>query len=440
MLLKLPEYLILRWSRKIAGLTDYPEFKIYMQFITEEADVLCNPITNFTYLDADSRKKGMQSRAYFATDTEEEHRNKCSYCNKNNHYIHVCYSFMEKRPEERLEYIKKKGLCFQCLKKGHVARTCTVRSICNKCSLKHPTCLHGDYEKLRNKDQGLSENNNYEGLSHRLFSEPKERIQTSIILPVYLSVRDNPSNPIMVYCILDTQRDTSFITEDAARILNVPFEETNLQLTTMNATSVIKCKKYNNLQIKGINESISVTLPTLFSITYPNTQNCQQLESLEMSADPRRVICGLNTEPFGQRTDLGWSIVGMSLSEDEKVNDLSSTHSIQTSVPYQLRLDKNLSNDVSFVYKTSCKEILDVLESDFSERKYEMKFQNDKLSQNDLKLLDMIEKTIHRDENGFYEMPLPFIDKPNLPNNKFVGEKNTRPFEETPSQRQTILR
>ena len=232
--------------------------------------------------------------------------------------------------------------CFQCLKKGHVARTCTMRSICKKCSLKHPTCLHGDYEKLRNKDQGLSENNNYEGLSHRFFSEPKERMQTSMILPVYLSVRDNPSDPIMVYCILDTQSDTSFITEDAARILNVPFEETNHKLTTMNATSVIKCKKYNNLQIKGINESISVALPTLFSreiipinqshIPTPKTASnwshlrCLMTKIPEIQAckvglligyncpqalAPRRVICGLNTEPFGQRTDLGWSIVGI---------------------------------------------------------------------------------------------------------------------------------
>ena len=96
MLLKLPEYLILRWSRKITGLTDYPEFKIYVQFITEDADIMCNPITNFTYLDADSRKKGMQSRESFATYTEEEQRNKCSYCNTNNHSIHACYSFMEK--------------------------------------------------------------------------------------------------------------------------------------------------------------------------------------------------------------------------------------------------------------------------------------------------------------------------------------------------------
>ena len=329
-----------------------------------------------------------------------------------------------------------------------------MRSICKKCSLKHPTCLHGDYKKLRNKDQGLTENNNYEGLSHRLFSEPKEIMQTSMILPVYLSVRDNSSDPIMVYCILDTQSDTSFITEVATRILNVPFEETNLKLTTMNATSVIKCKKYNNLQIKGINESISVALPTLFSreiipinqshIPTPKTASnwihlrCLMTKIPDIQAckvglligyncpqalAPRRVICGLNTEPFGQRTNLGWSIVGMSLSEDEKVNDLSSTHIIQTSVPDQLRLDKNVSNDVKLVYKTSCKEILDVLESDFSERKYEMKFQNQKLSQNDLKCLDMIEKTIHRDENGFYEMPLPFIKKNNLPNNKFVTEK-----------------
>ena len=91
-----------------------------------------------------------------------------------------------------------------------------MRSICKKCSLKHPICLHGNYEKSRNKDQGLSENNNYEYLSHRLFSEPKERMHTSMILPVYLSVRYNPSDPIMVYCIFDTQSDTSFITEDAA--------------------------------------------------------------------------------------------------------------------------------------------------------------------------------------------------------------------------------
>ncbi len=44
--------------------------------------------------------------------------------------------------KEKLEFLKKKGVCFGFLEAGHTSKGCTRRLTCQKCSLKHPTTLH----------------------------------------------------------------------------------------------------------------------------------------------------------------------------------------------------------------------------------------------------------------------------------------------------------
>ena len=156
MLTKIPEHMLHRWSRQISGLTDYPKFDAYVKFITKEAEILCNPITNFRdNLEADSKKRysNAHSRTAFANDTDEQPKDKCSFCDSKEHSLHDCTNFMHKTPQERSEFIMKMGYCFHCLKRGHMARKCTNRSMCEKCSYRHPTCLHGDWEKLKMKDE-----------------------------------------------------------------------------------------------------------------------------------------------------------------------------------------------------------------------------------------------------------------------------------------------
>ena len=469
MLEKLPVYLVERWSRQICDYNEYPDFRTFVAFIVKEADILCNPITNLRLTKSDQMKKDTAGRSYFVSesaDANDAPQLQCVYCRKNYHNIYNCRSFTSRSSNERSEFITKNGLCFGCLKKGHMSRKCPKRSICQKCNKQHPSCLHDDYVARVAKEQAnAAEDSSAESMkeedigtirtkvSHRLIGSADVPVQTSMIVPVYLSVA-GAKDEILVYCILDTQSDTSFITEKTASKLGATYTNANLKLSTMTSTEVLQCKKFRNLNVRGIHESTMVNLPVLYSRDtipvkrshIPTTETANKWNHLNTLCDvipemqecdvglligyncpqalaPREVITGNINEPYAQKTDLGWSIVGMN-STDSKVEDSVSHKIVTIHVPDDLRLNGNKgTNSTHFVYRTSCKELLDIMENDFSNCSHVPPLQTDTISQDDLKFVKIIESSIHRQENGFYESPLPFRDAPNLPNNRCVAKK-----------------
>lgn len=80
----------------------------------------------------------------------------------------------------------------------------------------------------------------------------------------------------------------------------------------------------------------------------------------------------------------------------------------------------NLKTRIHYVNRIKVKEIIpsdiiNILESDFSERARE----NDPVSQEDLNFLAKLKENITQKDSGHYEMPLPFKEeRPKLPNNK----------------------
>ena len=63
---------------------------------------------------------------------------KCRFCEKN-HALGSCQEFKKKKVEDRVEFIKIKGLCFGCLKPGHLSISCQSRLTCEECGKLHPT-------------------------------------------------------------------------------------------------------------------------------------------------------------------------------------------------------------------------------------------------------------------------------------------------------------
>ena len=107
---------------------------------------------------------------------------------------------------------------------------------------------------------------------------------------------------------------------------------------------------------------------------------------------PREVLAGGNDEPYGIKTDLGWSIVGGSGAGSGR----SLCHKVTV-------------RETPAVTMT---DIIRVLESDFQGAKNDRK-----TSQEDLNFLRIMEEGIGKTENGHYEMPLPFKERPILPDN-----------------------
>ena len=130
----------------------------------------------------DKPQRTNNSRASFATSTStstpESEKPKlpkkwCYSCKSDTHSTEDCRILLKKPYDERLNDIKKMGLCFACLRKGkHISKDCkevdwnvvisakTVESrlekrvdantVCGSCKAKHPTVLHRERKQHEN--------------------------------------------------------------------------------------------------------------------------------------------------------------------------------------------------------------------------------------------------------------------------------------------------
>ena len=95
-------------------------------------------------------KKGNQSARTLVSETKETVPKtetvprSCTFCDRNGHILNECRTFGAKTDKEKREYILKNGLCYGCLNRGHMSKSCTQKSTCKVCSKRHPTSLHMD--------------------------------------------------------------------------------------------------------------------------------------------------------------------------------------------------------------------------------------------------------------------------------------------------------
>lgn len=134
-------------------------------------------------------------------------------------------------------------------------------------------------------------------------------------------------------------------------------------------------------------------------------------------------MSGGENEPYTQRTDLGWSIVGHGNPCVDYGDAIGTSHLIIVrQVTPSVEPSINLKTEVRFMHRNKVKEItpsdiLKVLESDFPERAGE----EDSVSQDDLQFLSIMRENITQRDTGHYEMPLPFKERLKLPNNKICA-------------------
>lgn len=486
MLAKLPDWLTSRWNRKVTEAQEndqtFPNFSQFVEFLSREAKIACNPITSLHALkpSENERTRPSKNRSHgarvLATNSDAKPATtSCVYCEKAGHSLQKCRKFISEPIAERLKFVQEKRLCFGCLKSGHRSKDCERREKCDTCEKRHPTCLHDNRtkeertpnktNKTKNSDrtnQGngdcSQDNNNNtitqsEATSNRVMQNVKDT-HTSSIVPVWVSSASRPEREVLVYALLDTQSDTTFILEETARALHTKTEPVQLKLTTMSSrNTVVSCNKLSGLQVRGFYSNKIICLPVTYARDFipanrdhiPTPDTAKAWPHLEHIADeiaplqscdvglligyncpqalvPRQVVPGEESQPFAQMTDLGWSIVGFSNLCLDYGDAIGVSHQvIVKQVTPSLQSASNLTSEVHYVYRTQIKEIvspvdiLKVLESDFAERTSE----DTNISQEDLRFLSKIKGGIRLKADGHYEMPLPFkSERPNLPDNK----------------------
>nr|XP_055051100.1 uncharacterized protein LOC129436861 [Misgurnus anguillicaudatus]XP_055051101.1 uncharacterized protein LOC129436861 [Misgurnus anguillicaudatus] len=456
---KLPDWIASRWNRQVTVSLmegkDFPSFKDFAEFMSTEAEIVCNPITSLHALHSRelpsekvmSKEMRRNKAVVFHTQSsvnndktltaKGQSRATCMLCHDDNHQLCKCPKFMEMSLKDRRVYVKDNKLCYGCMKPGHSAKECRRRHTCDVCKLRHPTCLH-DYNYVTNanrerslptvRDVYAQERETTNAMSLNVTSEDQS-ITTSMIVPVWVSSCKNPSKEQLVYALLDTQSDTSFIDEAVSNELQVDTHPVKLKLTTMLGDNmVIKSNRVSDLRVRGYNSSVHIDLPPTYTKecipinrdhipTQETAKNWNHLKPITnelpplLSCEvglligyncprvlaPRKVILGKDDEPYAILTDIGWSIIGCS-TPGFRESTISLCHRITTKeMPTLTPL-----------------EAIHVLESDFKD----VATDNATVSQEDIMFLDKLREGINKNAQGHYEMPLPFKQRPFLPDNR----------------------
>ena len=470
-LVKLPEWIVLKWNRIVYKSKEqtgkFPSFKEFMHFVTKEADIACDPVTSLCSLkenDSQPSSRSVRARSFMSevkdkpcswSDTATSNKFDCVYC-KGYHNLDQCSGFLAVTLEKRKLFVRENGLCYGCLRKGHTANKCYKKKKCETCGRMHPTVLH-EYRPQFNpnsyKDRDQTPVSHVSHLTHAGSCS-----LSSLILPVYVSHKNSPDKEVMVYAMLDSQSDTTFVTEDTCAQLGISGDEITLLLSTLYAENkVVGSHIITGLSVRGYNATQRISLPQSYTRhTVPANRNhiptpdmarkwphLRQIENqiaplqdveiglligynCSRALLPRDVIAPVNNGPFAQRTDLGWSIVGTvgvdNDFENTNLDVVGLSHRVMVCKVDPLLLggkDSPGTVDVMVSLRNKVKplisptDVIKVMSMDFNDQKgYEIPF-----SRKDKLFLEILKENIERVE-GHYQMPLPFSDRQiTLPNN-----------------------
>eukprot|EP00057_Strongylocentrotus_purpuratus_P002977 XP_003725633.2 PREDICTED: uncharacterized protein LOC100892397 [Strongylocentrotus purpuratus] len=460
---KLPDWLVARWGRTVARYRQdtvaFPPFSIFARFVNDEATIACDPVTSFQM--PKGERKLPTARAFGTDARKSNSKPSCSFC-KGTHRLEDCSTFKVETLDSRKEFVKEQRLCFGCLKFGHVSKKCKIRSTCSLCKYKHPTVLHDESwrtTKAQPKDSKVQEE--MQSSSHASANRFNIKAKTSSILPVWLS-HGTAREQRLVYAMLDTQSDTTFILDKTKQDMGIKGKEVNLLLSTMTrADERVKSEKITGLKVKAFNSNKEISLPPTYTRSimsanrehiptpdvarsYPHLTEIAEfmmpLQDCEIglligydcakALAPRAVILSSDENgPFGMQTDLGWSIIGTvdSNYQGSAEDPIGLSHRILgCEIPTELHgVNKHQKFDAVFSQSITAKEeitpshILKLMEAGFNADTNERPY-----SQHDKKFLKVMEDGIHVADNGHYEMPLPFkMEEPLMPNNLFQAKK-----------------
>ncbi|XP_028514343.1 uncharacterized protein LOC114574887 [Exaiptasia diaphana] len=233
---KLPSYSGVKWCRHAHDMRlrmKKVSFTEFVRFVKEEADLANDFIFSPDALKRERRKtvdkeyksrskrseSSSTARGSFATTTtlpsskpSTSKPTSCPACEKPGHALERCYVFKAKSAEDRRDFVMSKGLCFGCLKSGHLSSSCQGRLQCEECGKPHPMPLYGVKPKPKPRNKQRAGNNNVASNNAIITTPIEEEIAscncvessgatTSLIVPIFLSHKDYPDCKVKVYAL-----------------------------------------------------------------------------------------------------------------------------------------------------------------------------------------------------------------------------------------------
>ncbi|KAJ8369824.1 hypothetical protein SKAU_G00098520 [Synaphobranchus kaupii] len=303
---KKTDWVTSRWNRQVTRqlkqTEDYPSFKEFADFIAQEAEIACNPMTSFHALKPTEERqfrdvKCPKANAFLTNATAPEKSQsttgvkthnaaegsskesfgsnpvKCMYCEES-HSIHKCQKLLGQPVENKKRFIMDNKLCFGCLRRGHNSKDCKKKATCGICKKYHPTPLHEDRppaektsahamqaEEAKTSPTQAEENTS----SLSCYVNRGGEGSTSMIVPVWISL-DTTESETLVYALLDTQSSNTFVDREVCERMGAVLEPVKLKLSTMmGKDSVVKSERVSGLSVRGFSSQSTIDLPPAYT-------------------------------------------------------------------------------------------------------------------------------------------------------------------------------
>ena len=475
---RLPVSLRHKWEKEITKHSEknggeYPGFHVFSKVVRDQARIKNNPNVlaaskrTTTTPAFSNRKDKEKSSRVLKTEAqpptmqpdpppkkEGEKMKRCPFHDLNGHTLEECLAFRSKSLEERTEWLRAAGLCYRCLSKGHTARSCKESIECSICKdRRHPALLHRETTRFPTQSG--------EAVDSKCTSTCNAMdggVSCSKLLLVEVSSKEKPHTVHRVYAIMDEQSNSSLISTELADELGASGPEERYFLTTCSGTKETKYgRRVTDVVIQSISGAMA-NLPTLIECgnipqdkreiptpemarRFPHLQEiANEIPPLDETANIHLLIGrdapellkvrefrnGPKGTPWAQRLSLGWTIIG------QMCLDLAGgpTHVLvrrTNLVPANFINSRRRIVEPQYYEFVPCPNQLRVKES-FTERDRgtegdvfrTTREDNDvSLSCEDRKFLEIMEASIHKNDHGNWEMPLPFRHEDvKMPNNR----------------------
>ncbi|XP_058456726.1 uncharacterized protein LOC131434098 [Malaya genurostris] len=188
-------------------------------------------------------KRGKAEQSLPAKNFSQTTKESC-YCCNGDHLIYKCNDFRKLELSDRYSQVKKSGLCFNCLRRGHRTTDCKSEQSCKTCGRKHHSLLHTEKiepSKSQKEDPkpstSTSDDNNATNVqqSRSVNCSQSSLTRRQIVLStaeVLVCGSGNSTWPCRA--LLDSASDSNVMTEKLAKKLNIQLEDVNIPISGLN--------------------------------------------------------------------------------------------------------------------------------------------------------------------------------------------------------------
>lgn len=184
----LPDRLLIEWSK--LPLSGEPKLTQLLEFMRKE--VQAEERCKLARVALGSTESGIPTAACLTTNVVRKAekaviipgKELCYFCDRPHNTLE-CGKINSISLEERKEAIKKKGGCYICLKKGHMARACKAFVKCMSCGKRHLVILCPDIEAQRKPVEPKGENKENPEVISNFSSNNKAILLQTVVVKVY---------------------------------------------------------------------------------------------------------------------------------------------------------------------------------------------------------------------------------------------------------------